>query len=259
MLPDDAEVCIQELTRREANKTEQGRSGKKQKTKWPDLHRSEFEKKGLRWGDPKDMYPGSDVSGSPWYQVLPQREKEALTYGLKVIGRDKTIDTSQSLTRLQFSKKCDGIDVLPTICPKMNLFVPFPVPSNDVMYPRPMLGRELLFLQGYPCDELFDEQVENFVARLAKERRHAHDVEPVLADLAGNMFPGTVVQALMLSTFLAMPWVGRVGTAPKGFGNVGGSSSWDPSSEEEADADSDEQVMGNIMRILQLGKRKAGG
>ena len=255
MLPDDLDVVIQELNRRTASKEkeDQSRGAKKQKITWPDLHRAEFPKGGLRWGEPKDMYPGSDVNGSPWYQVLPQREKEVLAYGLKVIGRDRAIDTSQSLTRLQFSKKCGGIDILPTICPKMNLFVPFPKPSNDVMYPRPLLGRELMALQGYPCDELFEEQVVNFSARLAKDRRPAHDVEPVLADLAGNMFPGTVVQALMLSTFLAMPWVGCVRAPAPGR-------SRQPGSDADDESGSDEEFgMGKIMSILQRGKRNAGG
>ena len=252
MFPDDAEFVIHELQRRQASKQEQSRCTKKAKTKWPELHRSEFPKAGLRWGEPEDMYPGSDVSGSPWYHVLPQREKEVLTYGLKVIGGDRTVDTSQSVTRLQFAKMRDGIDMLPTICPKMTLFVPFAKPRDDIMYPRPMLGRELMALQAYPLDEVFEEQVANFVARLAKDRRPAHDVEPVLADLAGNMFPGTVVQALLLSTFLAMPWAEAVGKPGRACKGGRGTDSDDESGSDEAFG------MGNIMSILQRGKRNGG-
>ena len=204
MLPDDYHAVADELRRRE--QVSQADTGaKKKKPDWPELHRREYLKIGLRWGAPHDMHPGEEIAASPWYAVLPPREKEALLYGLKTIGENATIDTSQSITRLQHSKDVNGIEVLPTICPKMNLFVPFPLHTADVMYPRPLIGRELMMLQGFPTDEAFEEQIENFKGQLRKSRVEC-EVEPTLSDMAGNMFPATVVQALLMSTFLALPW-----------------------------------------------------
>ena len=57
---------------------------------------------------------------------------------------------------------------------------------------RPLLGREALTLQGF----MWQQQPEKM----------ASYSDAFLMDLSGNAFAGNVVLAVMLSSFMAMPW-----------------------------------------------------
>ena len=150
-----------------------------------------------KWCEKNGVHPSDakfDRTVSTWVDNLPDREKHGL-----VVHRVKRpgltcLDTSQSIERMRYHLDHDSI---PTITPagRLMLFPPF------VEAVRPMLGFEMLRLQGFPGDLL--EHI--YSTTFATKEGQTIPTDALLADLGGNAFTGTIAAALFMSVILHAP------------------------------------------------------
>ncbi|CAL1137209.1 unnamed protein product [Cladocopium goreaui] len=128
-------------------------------------------------------YP-MDVPGflndSPWFQLLQQREKEAICFA-EAFNKDRPdeqliefVDISQTVTRMAHSTR--DSKVIPTVLPSAKLWC--------MSQHRWVLGSEMLRFQGLHVEE-FDTAVE--------------ESESLLSDLAGNAFSAPCISAAILA------------------------------------------------------------
>ena len=100
-------------------------------------------------------------------------------------------DCSQSLGRTRVSVFDEATDrhIAPTVTPGQLMML-----FDGDETPRILLGREALWLQGFP---ILEESMANLLDS---------ESESFLTDLAGNMVSTPVLLALLLSTISALSW-----------------------------------------------------
>lgn len=136
-------------------------------------------KSNMSWSEcvaPKDQ------CDSPWFALLPEREKFALAYTMKHSPGAKIIDTSQSAGRCCTS---DGTRVF-ALLPRSKPW--------HLDHKRPVLGKEMLMCHGMPA---------NFLDR-AKLQTHGFS-DPFLRDLAGNSVVAEAFAAMLIGALLHWP------------------------------------------------------
>ncbi len=192
LLPDDDPAVARELARSLASPGHRNALGE-----WTNHHVKEYQASGLRWAA---HGPSPRVLGSPWFQVLSQREQQTLSYWSAQCPDKIMFNLSQSLARVPMSHKEGGTTerhVAPCMLPRQTMWVDHP----GMKAPRLLLGREALALQGFPiarCKETADENSERF-----------------MQDLAGNAMSLPVALAILMSALMALPWADReTGEAP---------------------------------------------
>ena len=143
---------------------------------------------GVKWGT---FPPQQALAQSPWYMTLTAEQRDALCFSLHYHPNPLLLrDCGQSLNRVRVST----IDVkknhlAPTMMPKQLCMV-----FDQVQPPRLLLGRESLWVQGFPIG---DEDVSHILDTVSE----AH-----LADLAGNMVSTPVFLGLVMASIAALPW-----------------------------------------------------
>ena len=107
------------------------------------------------------------------------------------------VDTSQSFAggqaghgRVVLSTQTS----LPTMMPGNSWWMRRKRPGGGEMLNRPMVGREALMMQAFPCNRIDFSDVSD---------------DRLLTDLAGNAFNGMCVGALLDAMFMSIPWAHR--------------------------------------------------
>lgn len=198
----------------------------------------------VRWGQGAPP----ELASNPWFQILTEREKDALPLLQAQIPADKTMmrDLSQSLSRANANTwKADSRKHLaPAMLPKMNVWIE---PVGCLKQARTLLGREALLYQGFPA-MLFLETLEQMQKDMraagrvgpggnqdlsksaAKKQKLNNDkpdprhrellvswqpTEALMQDLAGNAVALPVVMTMLQCAFASVSWQskGFAGTA----------------------------------------------
>jgi hypothetical protein len=136
-------------------------------------------KSNMSWSEcvaPKDQ------CDSPWFALLPEREKFALAYTMKHSPAAKIIDTSQSAGRCCTS---DGTRVF-ALLPRSKPW--------HLDHKRPVLGKEMLMCHGMP-PKFLDP---------AKLQAHGFS-DPFLRDLAGNSVVAEAFASMLIGAMLHWP------------------------------------------------------
>ena len=158
-----------------------------------------FDQAGLVWGD---VAVQPSHIRSPWFDVLADGVKTALTYSLKTNPDALMRDIGQSLNRLRHSK---GIpDPMKPDSSKHRHFSQMPQQQVWITHPgctpRLMIGRESMMIQGFP---IMLHGLEDLL----------HDtLESTMMSLGGNAMASHVVLPLLQATFASAPWNGTTST-----------------------------------------------
>ena len=139
----------------------------------------------LRWGA---MEAAQSSVTSPWYSLLPERDRSIITIMQFLHGEFVACDTSQSIELAKFVKP--PVQTLPCLLPNSSWWLSFEKAGKEKTTARPLLGREMMHLQGF---NMKDADCEG-------------TTDANLADLAGNAFCGSVVTAIFSSLFVSIPW-----------------------------------------------------
>ena len=154
-----------------------------------------FDAAGLVWGD-VTVQPSH--SQSPWYDVLADGVKTALTYSLRVNPDALVRDIGQSLNRLRYSKVIP--DPMKPDYFKHRHFSQMPQQQAWITRPgstpRLMIGRESMMIQGFPI----------MLPGLADLLHNTS--ETTMMSLGGNAMASPVVMSLLQATFASLPWNG---------------------------------------------------
>ena len=143
---------------------------------WPQKYVEMLSDEGLTVGD---VQAPAETLDSPWYDLLPERERVVLGYGIRRHGEHTfAIDTTQGLNRFPVSVT----KVFPTVTPSGRVWC---VPRR-----LPVAGFEALALHGWPK------------SILNRARSYA---DSLLKDLAGNSFDCHVVMPLLLAILVNLP------------------------------------------------------
>ena len=154
-----------------------------------------FDAAGLVWGD-STVQPSHRQS--PWYDVLSDGAKTALTYSLNVNPDALVRDIGQSLNRLRYSKVIP--DPMEPESFKHRHFSQMPQQQGWITRPgctpRLMIGRESMMIQGFP---IMLPGLEDLLHRTS---------ETTMMSLGGNAMASPVVMSLLQATLASLPWNG---------------------------------------------------
>ena len=129
---------------------------------------------------------------SDWFATLTPEQRDVLSFSVHFQGESVMLrDCSQSVGRTRVSVFDEGTEkhIAPTVTPGQLMML-----FDEDETPRLLLGREALWLQGFPI-------LEKSVAPVLEG-----ESESFLTDLAGNMVSTPVLLALVLSTMSALSW-----------------------------------------------------
>ena len=197
LLPASDAAVQAELARRSAAETKDELG-----SRWQPLHRSMFRLADLRWGR---EVPCESTLACPWYNNMPRREQEVLTYHEKACRPKKMRDLSQAINRERSEMRhSSGVEIVPTCMPNMDLWIPEMVSHPDVG-PRLLIGREAMMFNGYPIANV-EGHFEALQVALARARGQCV-FENLLGDMGGNAYPTTVVAALTLALLMNVDWL----------------------------------------------------
>ena len=76
---------------------------------------------------------------------------------------------------------------------------------NEGLFPRQVLGREALALQGFPINRLDEPEVREFIQEM--EHKEIASTDRLFGDIAGSMVATPVMLAIVMSTLMAVSWV----------------------------------------------------
>ncbi len=141
---------------------------------WRAQHATFFRNHGLNW---RHLTPTPAMKASPWFALLPPREKEIAIYGAHLAESTPgvfSIDVSQRLGRTPLGSG----EALPTILPGAKTYL---LREN-----RLLLGVEALRAQGFPTQWVEEALCAGSVS------------DHFLHDLAGNAFSLTVLLAVLI-------------------------------------------------------------
>ena len=178
----DSPCVLEELHRRQEDQAESAWASPANSSKWVAAHMDHCELHSLSW----PVHQPPILADNPWFKVFPDREKELICFGL--MEGLRFLDSSQSLGRTRDCKE----DLVPTVLPGSHFW--------DYAGNRPLIGRDLMNLQGYPWSTL--PAIDGF-----KEHQ--------LADLAGNAFAATCSVAADVAMLFSIDYtVGDVAASP---------------------------------------------
>ena len=172
---------------------------------WVEQHMKYAESHGLELA-PK---PPPRYARSGWFQVLTEREKNALLMCQQEKPEVLFRDLSQSIARINSNSWSEdrSIHVAPTMLPRMQLWIEntVPVPGPSIG-DRLLLGQEALLLQGFPI-EAFLSFAETGIADAAGGGEGPYEpTQALMMDLAGNAMPLPTVLAMLQAGFCALSW-----------------------------------------------------
>ena len=150
-------------------------------------HQAFAASKGLSWST---MRPPPAMAKSPWFQAIPQREREIILCRYLLEPDALSVDCSQSIARAPVAHG----DSFNTIVPGCRQYLLRNIKVGQhqaaAASQRFLLGFEGMRLQGYPLE-------------LVRDLEGVSD--PQMMDLAGNAFPGTCLMAMFLGVFACIP------------------------------------------------------
>jgi hypothetical protein len=155
-----------------------------------DLHMKTCMASNVRWAELKLK---AETQSSCWSRLLTAREVEVLAYTQVVYPAVAGVDVGQSMDRLPVTSmlKLEGggeVNIAPTLLPKSRVWL---CAKSDLLNAqRFLVAQEQLMLQGWPVEEHPMPQFS----------------DTLKADLAGNMFSGTVILSVFASMLFAVPW-----------------------------------------------------
>ena len=114
---------------------------------WPDTHHFALEKHGVSWSS---VVPPPSITGSSWYPILCDRERQVLGEKLQRTPNARAVDVSQTFGREPPASgvRDDGdgaAELLPCLTPSLRVVLREDLAKGE---PRLMVGREALRLQG---------------------------------------------------------------------------------------------------------------
>ena len=148
---------------------------------------------GIQWGS----FPAKPMlSESPWYQTLTKQQMTTLNYSMVAQpGLHFFRDLRPSFGRTRVSPTEDEdlkhVVIASTVMPTQMLMIFDHM--NQQRTPRIVLGRESLWLRGFPLD-VIDDMKGDFLK------------EPLFTDLAGNMVSTPIFLAMAQSIMAAVSW-----------------------------------------------------
>ena len=148
------------------------------------------EQAGIQWGH---FPPTAMMQNSPWYHTMTHLQKDSVCFSLaaqpaKHFFRDVKCSFGRTRLNPRPHEETGGIHIASTCVPNQ-LWMVF----DEAREPRLVLGREYLWLQGFPIDEICKMQ-GNFK-------------ESFLTDLAGNMVSTTIFLGIVQSAMAALSWL----------------------------------------------------
>ena len=188
-------------TVKEFNRRKEASTGNKAEATWHSAHEQYLNSRGMTW---RDAVAPQEVRSSPWFSLLPAREKDILGVHLFESTKAKScvfgVDLNPRIDRPSFCR--DGM--MCAITPGSKLWLAKCCCTSRTCAQatrqwqhkcqRLVTGGEALALQGYP---------KQWLDKAAAGGELPGDV--LLMDLAGNAFPCTVMGAVMLGVFTRMP------------------------------------------------------
>ena len=181
IMDSESQYVQSELARRQASR----RGDSHQATSWRRTHRRFLQAKGLSG---QHAALPRDVRSSPWFDLLPSREKEVLAFCLRQWPCATSFDLSARIDRVSV-----GRDLLvPTVTPRGKPWLrQLDQEAKQISPNRVMLGREALAIQGFPVEWLGSRRQGSWAPS-----------DRLLSDLAGNAFTGQVLSKLFIAIFL---------------------------------------------------------
>ena len=157
-----------------------------------DIHRKAWQKEGKRWAASKASQEDQD---SPWWKSVNARARDILALNqhtnrgedqaFRLIGCDLSQSPGRASTTVLNGK---GQLSSPTILPKSFVWISHPG------FHRPILGVESMMLQGWP---ILHPRWQEHLALYSNDNA-------MLQSLAGNAFPGTVIQAILAAMLFGL-------------------------------------------------------
>ena len=145
--------------------------------------------------------PPSNVRTSPWFELLPSREKEIIGYHITQAKIKHTalvgFEASQRIDRTSISH--DGVVNALTPGNIIWLVEDFCLDAGNMKSNRLVIGNEALSLQGFPT------------AWIANTPEDLRPSDPQQMDLAGNAFTSTIIMAIAMCIFFE---IGPIATHP---------------------------------------------
>jgi len=176
MLPDSHPYVTEGLARRQE---ENQKDKSMQDSAWVSDGARLLQKSNMRWSE---CVAPAEQCESPWFALMPEREKFALAYTLKHTPGARLIDTSQSAGRCPTTEGAQAFAFLPRSKPW------------HMERRRPVLGFEMLLCHGMPVEVLTQPAVgdQGFS-------------DPFLRDLAGNSVVAEAFAAVLIGTLTHWP------------------------------------------------------
>ena len=137
------------------------------------------------------IYPPLKQTKSRWAGLLTDRELQALGFEMVTKPGVEIVDVSQNVGRGIVS--CNRS--VPTLTPTAKMWlVNGGVEASGAVesHPRPLVGKEMLELQGFPTALISEEAGHMCVGDMGV-------ADNLYADLAGNMFTGPLVLAFLIA------------------------------------------------------------
>ena len=150
-------------------------------------HQAFAASKGLSWST---MRPPPAMAKSPWFQAIPQREREIILCRYLLEPDALSVDCSQSIARAPVAHGDSFNTIVPGCRQYLLRNIKVGQHQRAAASQRFLLGFEGMRLQGYPLE-------------LVRDLEGLSD--PQMMDLAGNAFPGTCLMAMFLGVFACIP------------------------------------------------------
>ena len=172
---------------------------------WVEQHMKYAESHGLDLA-PK---PPPRLASSGWYQVLTERERNALLMCRLEKPELLFRDLSQSIARINSNSWSHerAIHVAPTMLPRMQLWIdrPLGLPLPGIG-DRLVLGQEALLLQGFPIEAFLSFASTGIADSVGVGEGLYEPTQALMMDLAGNAMPLPTVLAMLQAGFCALSW-----------------------------------------------------
>ena len=137
---------------------------------------------------------------SPWFHTLCARQRDILAFHHRNRGKPRSSDDAatlvgcdlgQGINRIPHTKRGnDGQIIAPTLLPGSIFWISSDNTKHSREVHRHLLGVEALCLQGFP---ILHSRCESLLPY----------GDGIMANLAGNAFPGTVMVSLLCALFFA--------------------------------------------------------
>ncbi|CAE7429767.1 scrFIAM [Symbiodinium natans] len=201
LLDDDHEAVEKSYEERlaRAQKSQAKKSPSTKTVNWVNQHMKHADSLGVRWASA----PGEALQGNKWFQLLTEREADALKLSEVEAPSAGFRNLAQSIGRNNFvTRQEDGTHLGPTMLPGQLMWTNLTQPQ-----PRLLSGFEAMMLQGFPigpCLMRMNEEGYLVTAEAATAKQKEFPTDSLLQDLAGNAMALPVVLSMMQAALSAL-------------------------------------------------------